>query len=673
MDHKTAIDRGFDFKYTILTDKDYFNVVKKTDKDGRETYAKIGVAKKDINSCGKVANVLVELQADGLTVAYGFISAIITNDKQEVTIELPELVLQCPEDFKQGIKWTDFIDAIKAKVGDSFDIDKYNGYAAGYVFNKLNKDFETLTGDIAASQVKKDGANFVWSFTEATAEKVFYTKNSDGTLKAKDSEPYYVYLKLTPKDPVTNPDLADIEITVILKGVVYPTGKFYRSLNGIQYRIQRYWFKQYTDDLATSAEEMDEVHANVEVVDQTDADDEFKFDVTSWFYGNKFTFVPDDPFDFSAAPCENQGILFFNPDMYYVYDVADDGLEWDKLNAPETSFITGASGTKYLLYVNKYYGDVLRAVKGGKLLDTQAQDVVTLAGERNKDVTYHGLLSDPAEVNNDYARDLLNRNAHYELGKDQTFTTHMILADDGSLSCLPIVLKGDNTFDIRYLRPLSAITSIPGYIEDARDGGTDETRVYLADLINYQDWRKVDFTAKKGTKYLNYYGVKTVTADFKQAKTNLAGEPNVAITNITDSEGNLIRIDSNELTDADKAAAAAWPKLSDVTSKLQFKPSLFADAEKAEGETATEYNPETENVEDVTKTYTKRENLKTRTYKTFKKECGYYLYENNSGNVGTFQIYLPVSITYDWGQTKDEWVLITIARTKGQIITARQK
>ena len=298
---------------------------------------------------------------------------------------------------------------------------------------------------------------------------------------------------------------------------------------------------------------------------------------------------------------------------------------------------------------------------------------MTLAGDRNKDVTYHGLLSDPTEVNNDYARDLLNRNAHYELGKNETFTTHMILADDGSLSCLPIVLKGDNTFDIRYLRPLSAITSIPGYIEDARDGGTDETRVYLADLINYQDWRKVDFTAEKGTKYLNYYGVKTVTADFKKALTNLAGEPNVAITNITDSEGNLIRIDSNELTDADKAAAAAWPKLSDVTSKLQFKPSLFADAEKAEGTTAKEYNPETENVEDVTKTYTKREDLKTRTYKTFKKECGYYLYENNSGNVGTFQIYLPVSITYDWGQTKDEWVLITIARTKGQIITARQK
>ena len=667
MDHKTAIDRGFDFKYTILTNEDYFNVVKKTDKDGRETYAKIGVAKKDINSCGKVANVLVELQADGLTVAYGFISAIITNDKQKVDIELPELVLQCPGDFTTGIKWADFIAAIKAKVGNSFDIDKYNGYAAGYVFNKLNKDFETLTGDIAASQVKKDGANFVWSFTEATAEKVFYTKNSDGTLKAKDSEPYYVYLKLTPKDPVTNPDLADIEITVTIKGVVYPSGKFYRSLNGIQYRIQRYWFKEYTDNLATSDEEMDEVHANVEVVDQTDANDEFKFDVTSWFYGNKFTFVPDDPFDFSAAPCENQGILFFDATKYYVYDLPDDGLAWDQLDAPETSFMTGASGEKYLLYVNKYYGNVLRAVKGGKLLDDKAQDVVTLTGDRNKDVTYHGLLSDPTEVNNDYARDLLNRNAHYELGKDETFTTHMILTDDNSLSCLPIVLKGENTFDIRYLRPLSAITGVPGYIEDARDGGTTATRVYLADLISYQDWRKIGFTASSssGTKYLNYYGVKTVTADFKAAKTNLAGQPNVAIT--TDNDGNVLS--TNSLTDADKAAAAAWPKLSDVTSKLKFTPSVYANEDIAEGATASEID----GLGDVTKNYTPRADLANRTYSTFKKECGYYLYENNSGNVGTFQIYLPVFITYDWGQTKQEWVLITIARTKGQDITARQK
>jgi hypothetical protein len=651
MGHNDAIDRGFWFEYEILTNADLFETKEGEGADYKKDdkcIISLTEAARTIESAGKEANVLVKLMTkdenaedNAYCFAYGFVSILITNKEQHVDVPMPILKLICGN-FSSSITWDEFLNLIKAEVNSSFDITKYDVYGGGSLeaMSKLNNTYDAAaTGDIAASTLGKNGTNLTWSFTEETVKKVFY---NDGV--AKDSESYDAYVKFVPK--AGNPALADITIKITIPGVVYPEGGF-----SISDRIQRYWFKQFTDNLATTDEEKNEVHANVEVVDEVDANDEFKFDVTSWFMANKFTFTPTSDFTNAfVADLDNQAQLFFDADKY---DVISSG----EITNPK-EVLTGGSGSEYALFLESRYATTLKATKkdaDGKYLVANAEDVVVLttdatdAFNRNSLVEFKGWQWKEGDVPSyANAQDLLNNASHSELGAKETFTTHMILTDDGTRYCLPINLTGPNTFDIRYLRPLSANKTRVKTFYDAIDGGTDASKIYLAELIEYIDWRKTAFTAQAGVKYLNYYGVKRIEADFDNARTNLAGQANL------DAEH--------------QNQAANWPLLKDVTTKMRFLPSVYANNEIAEGASETEVD----NSGTVTKTFTPRSGYGTRSYETFKKECGYFLYENNSGNVGTFQIYLPITITYDWGKTKAENVLITIERTKGQDITSRR-
>ncbi len=645
MSHKDAEDRGFKFKYTILTNKEYFTLNNESQK--------IGVAKKDNSAVGKVANVRVELQADGKTFAYGYISIIITNDKVNVNVEIPAIILQCPGDFKSSITWVAFTDSIKKKVGPSFSFDNYKEDMTAAIA-KLGADLKPAKDPINASilQQSADGKNLVWTFTEATAKKLFY--NADNT--PKESTEYVVYATMTPKDG--KPEVADVTIKFILKGVVYPRGTF-KLINegdGQSYRIHRYWFQKESTNHADNDTLRYEVHANVDVYGQTQtvnsslqADDDFYFDATAFFLKNQFSFVPAAGFDWSAT-INNEAPMFFNSSRYDVRNGAADGTA---IAAPK-EVLTGASGAKYALYLENHFSLELMATKqnanGTFTYSADDQPVVTLSSitpakgtlaiERNEIVKFEGKRVE--DGTRDYARDLLNNDYHYNLAAGETFTTHMIFADPGTLSCLPIALDGYRTFDIRYLRPLSADVSQPKIIKDAVDGGTVKTRIYLTDLASFIDWRDYKFIASSTTmKYVYYYGVKKIKADFENAKTNLNGGANVAYNKDTHT--------TTAMTAADHAAASAWPLIKDVTSKLKFTPDAAAEKDAS---TVS----------------------RTNDFATFRDvNCGYYLYENNSGNVGTFQIYLPISIVYDWGETRPVYVLVTIEHTEGQVITARQK
>ena len=609
MDHKTAIDRGFKFKYTILTDTDYFTL-----DESKET---IAVAKKENTSVGKVANVLVELQADDLTVAYGFISIVITSPEVTVNIDLADLELKCNSDkttwktdantVATGAKWADVKKAIEDAIGvpGALAYYQWNDEAIDAKDATVNsnitkwKNAKTKDNDTKGI-ISKDATDFKWTFTEKEVYEIFYDKANKPAPKA-----YKAQLHLNPI--AGHPEYANVVVNVTIKNEIYPTGAF-----AYTQRIQQYWFAKESAEVAQSAEERHEIHGNVEVVAQTGANDEFVFNIASSFFNNKpETYTTGDEiliYDRKGSNYNELATVYFDATKYYVYDVLDDGLEWDKLDAPETSFAEGASGEKYLLYIDDLDAKVLKAVKGGKLIDADAQPVVVLSGTYNNIATYQGWTYFDGSNKDDYANayDLLNKNDHNELKAGQTFTSHMVL--DMREYCFPIDFTENDAFkfDIRYLRPISADTQEPQTITDATDG---DTHISLASLARFEDWRGYKFSAYSRTNYLNYYGVRAVKPNLEKAETNING---------------------------------GWLNLK------YFKGLEFIDeTTEGSGYYASGYD--------------------------FISQLGYVTYRNNGLSVGEFQIKLPITLLYDWGETAEQEMIITIKHTDGQPITAREK
>ena len=246
----------------------------------------------------------------------------------------------------------------------------------------------------------------------------------------------------------------------------------------------------------------------------------------------------------------------------------------------------------------------------------------------------------------DNAKDLLNHARHDQLGENQTFTTHMIM--HVTTFCLPIDERGANTFDIRYLRPISANVVGAKKVYDAINDGN---HIWVADLVSFIDWRNHKFTASNtkvdapsgqgktytGYDYLRYYGVTTIKADFDEARSTVHGG---SLSDIMDADGNIVN-------------PTAWPTIKSITELITFEPDVNAAAINAGG--TADANPEW-----------------TADYSGFKVANGYYLYENNSGGTTDFYIILPVSVVYFWGETQPEWVLIEVKGTEGQGNHARQ-
>jgi hypothetical protein len=336
------------------------------------------------------------------------------------------------------------------------------------------------------------------------------------------------------------------------------------------------------------------------------------FDISSTFVLNQFTITPDAGFTFGQ-----DADVFFDASKYA-----------KKNNWTMEHVYQGATGQEYVLWLPGIYDLHLKASPkvGNTVNFNDAQDVVVLQGDHNQIAVFQG-YRDPE--NHFYARDLLNHAGHDKLLPGETFTTHMIMHQVDY--CLTIDERGAQTFDIRYLRPISAIANDTYTVYDAQNDGN---KIWLADLVKFVDWRNHNFaasgnatyngvsTGKSGMTYMNYYGITTIKADFTSAKTNING---------------------GELSNP-----SSWPLITDVTSKMNFTPDALAEAGLGSA------------VSD------------TRTAATFRLDNGYYNYENNAAGVGDFYIYLPISIVYDWGETQPEWILIHVVRTQGQENQARQ-
>jgi hypothetical protein len=616
-----AQKKGFEFKYTLLVNGDVWNL------DGDKISIKEGKGVSANTGNDKAAIIRVELIANGKTYAYGYISVLMKNKQTELEVEIPELVLNCDpvltgdNGFVGTYSWAGFMAAIKEALGKDVDwaladfvpvtaTDAAAPNAGPY------KKFANKNGDAADNTSKgilaHVGDKLAWSFTKAEAEAAFYKDGAPANVKN-----YGTIIKIMPNANGVLQGVAPIVITVKIGKVTYPSGDFGNKDN----RIQQMWFEEASATIAKTVADRYEIHANVETLGQNlavegvntaIADDEFVFDISSTFVLNQFTITPDAGFTFGKDA-----------------DVWFDASKYAKKNSWNNSHVyNGGTGAQYVLWLNGAYDRELKAspLVNGAVNFNDKQVVVKLQGAHNEIAIFQG-YRDP--VNSFYARDLLNHARHDQLGAGMTFTTHMIMHQIDY--CLPIAERGDQTFDIRYLRPISAIANDTYTVYDAKNDGNE---IWLADLVNFVDWRDHKFsstgnatynnqsTGKTGMTYMNYYGITTIKADFESAKTNING--------------------------GDMSNPSSWPLITDVTGKMKFTPDAMAAAGLGSAVTPT------------------------RTAQTFRIDNGYYLYENNAAGVGDFYIYLPISIVYDWGETQPEWIMIHVVKTQGQHNEGRQ-
>lgn len=310
-----------------------------------------------------------------------------------------------------------------------------------------------------------------------------------------------------------------------------------------------------------------EIHNNVEVVGQPNADDEFSQDILATFVGNDITL------SVTGSDAFKTGL-----DYTFRFIISD---------AYATQ--TGQSGTKYTMTVSAD-GQTLYANYNGRReavakLGVEFDDVTSKQGI-NSVVQYQKLQG--VDNTPGFAEDLLNAVSHTDIAKTVTATVG-IYAVNGCDMELPIA---NNTFDIKFLRPLDVTGADAVTFTDAVTGGNKKD---MDELVDFLDWRDL----WESPTWVDYYGVTAIAADVDGITTTLNG-------------GTL-----------------GQTLLSDVTDAVSF-----------------EYKPT-----GATSNYGG-------------KDFGYLYYGNNGSVTATFQIRVPLTITYDWGKITTAYVDITVQPTQ---------
>lgn len=163
-------------------------------------------------------------------------------------------------------------------------------------------------------------------------------------------------------------------------------------------------------------------------------------------------------------------------------------------NAP--SKVKGVSGTEYELKAD-----------GTKLIAKLGINEETIAVIDNSKTPATVTYQDGV-----FAKDVLNNAGAQNLAKGQTLSaTIAISAVNG---CDKPLIVNNNTYNVRFLRPITVNVSKAPNLQDGKDNGST---LEIATCLSFIDWRNIEFTSTN--KYLQYYGVKGVyVGEFKNGK-----------------------------------------------------------------------------------------------------------------------------------------------------------
>ena len=469
------------------------------DADGNR---KDGVA--DRSALGRTPMVRVTLcdttKADEPVVAVGFIKfqiveeGAVNNDKVIVFDNPDGTDLSC-DGYERKLTWAE----IEDKVLSELNMSKAE-FETNYKVELLSGDFcklyqRTSEGEIYASedfgtiQQHVDAEHFETSTLEwiVTGDEMYSV--------VWDNENYAYLTDKTMETGVrfVSQNTATADVYVFFNtGAIHTPKATWADAN----KIKEYWAAE-NGELGSGYQE---IHNNVEVYGQNNADDEFINDIYTTLAGNKLTL------DVTGVDPEGS---FANDNLTFDFQFANN----DETNYPT---LVGQSGKEYHMTVSPDGKTLLAYVNS--MVD--AEPIATIDGSV---ITYFGKYDVNTYVTRflgkdylveDYAYDILNAASHLDLAKTASATV-VVYAENGCGMKLPI----DNfKFDVKFLRPIDAVGAEGVTFTDAVDGGN---KADMYELINFTDWRAPE--NKWQTAYIGYYGIVAIEPVSSEITTNLNG------------------------------------------------------------------------------------------------------------------------------------------------------
>ena len=470
-----------------LQPTDFDNVQQNKAENGREPLVRV---------------ILTDTTSDEIA-AVGYIKFHITDEavKDEVIYVAPftftdPFTVDCTKnDETLQIKWHDFEEDILAELIDkgiskedfetNFTLDGLYTDATQYTGTEVNSvavaaadkkgEVSQTTGDTGNEMTEvikwnwKNNEAYQWfrNNTSATVN-IRYTK----TLSAGANLYVYVTFTWTP---------SEINVT--------PAGEI--SNND---KISNYW---YDRNSGVAGSGYSDIHANVETVGETGANDDFISDILNTFVGN----------DVTVTGVDLVYTAFQNGSLTKEFFFADP-------QGTDLSPVTGDSGTEYIIDVDAT-GKILEAYEVGASPLT-AQPVVEIIGS---ELHYYG-----KGMPSSYACDILNYADHKELGVKETFTA-LIYVKAANCSWVPFEL-GNNEFYAKFLRPITVLDPGETNFEDAETGGA--TADLVLEFIDWRDHNFDDANVTRGHNYYQYYNIVSIVAD---------DDPDHILTNLGQQDG----------------------------------------------------------------------------------------------------------------------------------------
>ena len=238
-------------------------------------------------------------------------------------------------------------------------------------------------------------------------------------------------------------------------------------------KIAELWYTYNSAVSASNGGKKDETHLNVAVPNNnlTAAACTFVNNMLYPFVGNQMV-----------------GLTGLDTNIYKDFVNTTDAFAFTEVaNAPKE--VKGMSGATYVLVAD---GVNLKAYLKGNAATT----ATTIAVIDNTDytVTYQ---------ENDVAKDLLNYAGAQDLAYGETLSATVKVTAENTCG-KPLALT-NNTYNVRFLRPITVVDKEAPALVDAQDNGSE---LEIAKCIGFKDWRNIAFTT--ANKYLDYYGVEGV-------------------------------------------------------------------------------------------------------------------------------------------------------------------
>ena len=203
------------------------------------------------------------------------------------------------------------------------------------------------------------------------------------------------------------------------------------------------------------------------------------------------------------------------------------------------------------------------------------------------------------------ADDILNYKGHNALGERETFTAYIGMAIEGA--CTDVPLNGKTWFNVRFVRPVDLTQPEAYSVKDAPNEWQD---IDVADLVKVYDWRNYVGDPKntnKGKDENNKF-------DFAYYGIELATDANAIYTDANlGSDQRTVLKDAASIEKLVKTSSISGLLLKQGSSKSQLQ------------------------------------------------------YKNSSAVTGTFHLYVPVKMTYVFGQTPQTlYSVVTVTKSEGQ-------